>query len=123
MPTRQGADPFAHGPSQSELVGLLAGGAAVTATSYALGIVLARQQPHSQLAVDTLPIVGPMVAAARNPSDDRNASLLSFLAGAQAMGILVMAAAASDLAEQRRLMIDFSAGPNGCGASVTMRLP
>lgn len=111
-----------RGPSQAELEGLLAGGAAMAITSYLFGVLVSRTAPHSNLAVDGIPVVGSMIAAARAP-DGRNASVLSFLGGAQAMGLLIIAAAATDLAERRRLLVDISAGPNGCSASLTVRLP
>jgi hypothetical protein len=110
------------GPSRAVLDGLLAGGATMAVTSYVLGVILAHDMPHSSLAVDGLPIVGPIVAAAQSPGD-RNAPLLSVLAGATAMGSLVVAAVATDLAAQRRLRIAFGAAPNGCGVTMTLRVP
>jgi hypothetical protein len=112
-----------NGPSESELQGLLAGGAALAAGSYIAGVMLARGEPHSTLAVDTIPVIGPLVSAAHNVTDSRTASVLTFLAGAQAMGIVIVAAAAGDLLQMRRMRIDINAGPNGCGASLTWRLP
>lgn len=112
-----------RGPSQDELEALLAAGAGTAVASYILGIMVARTEPHQIAAVDDLPVVGAVASAARNTFADRNTSLLVFSAGLQAMGLLVVAAAATDLAALRRLSLEINAGPNGCGASVTWRFP
>jgi hypothetical protein len=114
---------FPDGPTNAELEGLLAFGASLATTSYVFGVTIAHGEPHSTLAVDTIPIIGPIVAAARNADDYRNASVLTFLAGAQAMGLIIVAAAASDLAELKRLHLSLSAGPTGCGIGMSWRLP
>lgn len=108
------------GPSREDLEGLLAGGAGVAIASYFLGTQLARSQDHSLPVVDNIPIVGAVASAARN-SGGRDTPLLLFSAGVQAMGLLIVAATASDLAELKRLSIEV--GPNGCGASFTWRFP
>src|SRR6185312_6096373 len=62
--------------------------------------------------------------ATGNSDDHQNAPLLSFLASAQAMGLLMVAAAATEIAERRqRVLIGVSGGPNGCAATLTFRLP
>lgn len=111
------------GASPQELEALLASGAAVSITSYVLGTVLARDQVNRNVVLDGTPIVGALGSAVRNGSNQRDASLLAFFGAAQAMGLLVVVAAATDLAAQRNLVIDVDAGPNGCSASLTWRIP
>jgi hypothetical protein len=111
----------ARGPSRHELEALLAAGAAVAVSSYAVGVALAHDMPHSITALDGIPIVGPIVEAARHADDRGNASLLVLSGGIQAIGILILAASGTELAERRRIAVDVSAGPGGCGASMTWR--
>jgi hypothetical protein len=111
----------AHGPSRRELEALLAAGAALAVSSYAIGVVLAHDMPHSITALDGIPVVGPIVEAARHADDRGNASLLVLTGGIQAIGILILAASGTELAERRRIVVDVSAGPGGCGASMTWR--
>ncbi len=110
-------------PRRAELDAVLASGAAATVVSSVAAVLLARNQPHSIPAVDDIPVAGAVAAAARNTTDQRDTPLLLFTAGVQAMGLLVIAAAATDLAELRRLQLDLEAGPGGCGAAVTLRFP
>ncbi len=114
------ADPTL-GPSLRELEALLAGGVALTAASYVFGVITAERAPHSITAVDTIPIVGAVASAVRNANDPHVAPLLVLSAGAQAMGLVILAAAGSELAEKRHLLIDVGAGPDGCHAGVTWR--
>lgn len=107
-----------NGPSQAELEGALAGGVTALAASYVLGVLVAWQEPHTNIVVDRLPIVGPVASAARNAEDDQNVPLLLFSAGVQAMSVMLIAAAASDLAVLRRAQIGVSAGPDGCGLTI-----
>jgi hypothetical protein len=116
------ADP-AQAESQRALEGLLAAGTAVTVASYVLGVLIARGEPHPNFVIDTIPVAGPIASAVRNGTDSGNASLLSFLGAAQGMGLLVIASALTDLAARKHVLVDLSAGPNGCGASVTFKLP
>jgi hypothetical protein len=119
-----GLDPeLASGPSQAELKGVLAGGATAAIASYVVGVLVARTQTHPMAAIDDIPIAGAVASAARNAPDDRNTPLLLFSASVQAMGLLVIAAAAADLSALRRFSVDVGVGPNGCGASLTWRLP
>ena len=107
-----------NGPSQAELEGALAGGVTALAASYVLGVLVAWHEPHTNIVVDRLPIVGPVASAARNAEDDENVPLLLFSAGVQAMSVMLIAAAASDLAVLRRAQIGVSAGPDGCGLTI-----
>jgi hypothetical protein len=116
-------DPQPEGPSLQQTYGLLAGGAAAAITSYVFGVLVATTESNRLPAVDGIPVVGPIASAARNAADERGASFLSLAGAAQAMSLLVVAAAATDLVDRRRMLINLGAGPNGCGASVTWRLP
>ncbi len=107
-----------NGPSEAELEGALAGGVTALAASYVLGVLVAWHEPHTNVVVDRLPIVGPVASAARNAQDDENVPLLLFSAGVQAMSVMLIAAAASDLAALRRMQIGFSAGPDSCGLTI-----
>jgi hypothetical protein len=109
--------------SQRETNGLFAAGAAVGITSYVFGLLIAGSEPHRLTPVDALPVVGPLASAARNARDERGVSFLSFLGAAQAMSMLIIAAAATDLMDRRRMLLSVGAGPGGCGASLTFRLP
>lgn len=112
------------GPSTQEYQALLATGAAVAIASYIAGVFIARTEPNSILAIDAIPFAGPLAAATRNSDDHQNAPLLSFLASAQAMGLLMVAAAATEIAERRqRVLVGVSGGPNGCAATLTLRIP
>lgn len=112
-----------HGPSEAELEGALAGGVTALAASYILGVLVAWHEPHTNVVVDRIPIVGPVAAAARNASDDENVPLLLFSAGVQAMSVMLIAAAATDLAALRRMQIAVAAGPDGCGLTLSGRFP
>jgi len=112
----------ANGPSRRELNAVMAGGATAAIGAYVAGIFAARAQNHQNIAIDSIPIAGAVASAARNAPDDRT-PLLLFSAGVQAMGLLVIAAAATDLAALRRLSVDVGAGPNGCDVRLTWRLP
>ena len=120
-PPDPAADPEAV--SDETLHSLLAAGAAVTISSYVLAVLIARGQPHSDLAVDTIPVVGALASAVRNGSNQNASSMLAFLGAAQGMGLLVVSSALTDLVARRRVLVDVSAGPNGCGARVTWRIP
>jgi hypothetical protein len=99
----------------------LGGGIGVAVAAYLTGVLVAADQPHHVLAVDGIPIVGPFASAARNANREPAASLLSFVGSAQAMSLLVIAAAATDLWEQKQVTIRVAAGINGCGMAVTWR--
>ncbi|MCA1664771.1 MAG: hypothetical protein LC659_10955 [Myxococcales bacterium] len=114
---------FESGPSEHELHAVMAGGATAAVAAYVLGVFAARAQTHESAAVDGIPIAGAVASAARNAPDDRNTPLLLFSAGVQAMGLLVIAAAATDLAALHRWSVDVGAGPGGCGVRLTWRLP
>lgn len=115
---------FVADPAVREYTALLATGAAVALASYVAGVFIARTEPNSILAIDAIPFAGPLASATRNSDDHQNAPLLSFLASAQAMGLLMVAAAATEIAERRqRLSIGVSAGPSGCAATLTVPLP
>ncbi len=105
------------GATDRELTGVIAGGAAAAIVSYLFATLYATAQPHSLPTVEGIPIAGAIVAAARNPVDDRNAPLLLFSAGVQAIGVLVAAVAGADRAELRRLNIEVGACPGGFGVS------
>jgi hypothetical protein len=109
--------------SQRETNGLFAAGAAVGITSYVFGLLIAGSEPHRLTPVDALPVVGPLASAARNAHDERGVSFLSFLGAAQAMSLLIVAAAATDLMDRRRMLLSVGAGPGSCGASLTIKLP
>jgi hypothetical protein len=111
------------GPSEHELHAVMAGGATAAVAAFVLGVFAARAQNHTNAAIDNIPIAGAVASAARNAPDDHNTPLLLFSAGVQAMGLLVIAAAATDLAALRRLSVDVGAGPGGCGVRLTWRLP
>ena len=111
------------GPSEHELHAVMAGGATAAVAAYVVGVFAARGQNHQNAAIDNIPIAGAVASAARNAPDDHNTPLLLFSAGVQAMGLLVIAAAATDLAALRRLSVDVGAGPGGCGVRLTWRLP
>jgi hypothetical protein len=111
------------GPSEHELHAVMAGGATAAIAAYVLGVFAARAQNHTNAAIDNIPIAGAVASAARNAPDDHNTPLLLFSAGVQAMGVLVIAAAATDLAALRRLSVEVGAGPGGCGVRLTWRLP
>ena len=112
-----------EGPSEAELRAVLAGGATAAVAAYVVGFFVARDQPHPNATVDAIPIAGAVASAARNAPDARNTPLLLFSAGVQTMGLLVIAAAVTDLAALRRLPVDVDAGPGGCGVRLTWRLP
>ncbi|HEX8950983.1 MAG TPA: hypothetical protein VF945_04010 [Polyangia bacterium] len=117
------APPSIPGPSEAELEGALAGGVTALAASYVLGVLVAWHEPHTNAVVDRLPVVGPVAAAARNASDDENVPLLLFSAGVQAMSVMLIAAAATDLSALRHMQLAFGAGPDGCGVTLTGRFP
>ena len=123
-PDLSSVDPaLVNGPSEAELRGALAGGIAALAASYALGVLVAWREPHTNVVVDRLPIIGAVAAAARNVQDDENVPLLLFSAGVQAMSVMLIAAASSDLAALHRLQIAVGAGPGGCGLTIGGRFP
>lgn len=111
------------GPSEAELHGALAGGITALAASYVLGVLVAWHEPHTNVVVDRIPIVGPVAAAARNAQDDENVPLLLFSAGVQAMSVMLIAAASSDLVALHRMQIAVAAGPDGCGLTIGGRFP
>ena len=112
-----------NGPSEAELHGALAGGITALAASYVLGVLVAWHEPHTNVVVDRIPIVGPVASAARNAQDDENVPLLLFSAGVQAMSVMLIAAASSDLVALHRMRIAVAAGPDGCGLTITGRFP
>lgn len=112
-----------NGPSEAELHGALAGGITALAASYVLGVLVAWHEPHTNVVVDRIPIVGPVAAAARNAQDDENVPLLLFSAGVQAMSVMLIAAASSDLVALHRMQIAVAAGPDGCGLTIGGRFP
>src|SRR5512135_467683 len=79
-----------NGPSEAELHGALAGGITALAASYVLGVLVAWHEPHTNVVVDRIPIVGPVASAARNAQDDENVPLLLFSAGVQAMSVMLI---------------------------------
>ena len=118
------ADPAAEEVgSERPLQALLAAGTAVTVTSYVLAVIIAHGEPHPNLAIDTIPVAGPIASAVRNGADQGNASFLSFLGAAQGMGLLIIASALTDLVLERRALLDLNATANGCSARLTFRLP
>lgn len=106
-------------PSDGELTGVIAGAASAAVVSYLLATLFASTQPHNVPLVDGIPVLGAIVAASRNPLDDRTTPLLLFSAGVQAIGILVAATVGVGLAERRQIRLDFGACPSGAGASVS----
>jgi hypothetical protein len=119
-PTPPGVEPeLVPGPSEGELEGALAGGITALAASYVLGVLVAWHEPHTNVVVDRIPIVGPVASAARNSADDQNVPLLLFSAGVQAMSAMVIAAAATDLTTLRRIQVSVGAGPDGCGMTLS----
>jgi hypothetical protein len=108
-----------NGPSERELQGVLAAGAATGIAAYLASVFVARAEPHSIAAVDGIPIVGAMVASARNPGDRQGAPLLLASAGLQMAGLLMAAAAATELHEMHSWSVAVGAGRDGCGATVT----
>ena len=123
-PPSEEPDPvLLNGPSQAELEGALAGGITALAASYVLGVAVAWHEPHTNVVVDRIPILGPVAAAARNASDDEQVPLLLFSAGVQAMSVMLIAAAASDLSALHKMQIAVGGGPGGCGLTLTGRFP
>ncbi|HEX6835711.1 MAG TPA: hypothetical protein VF334_04015, partial [Polyangia bacterium] len=90
---------------------------------YVLGVLVAWHEPHTNVVVDRIPIVGPVAAAARNAQDDENVPLLLFSAGVQAMSVMLIAAASSDLVALHRMQIAVAAGPDSCGVTIGGRFP
>lgn len=123
VPTPSDIRDVEGGPSETELKAVMAGGATAAIGAYVAGFFAARAQHHQNAAIDAIPIAGAVASAARNAPDDHNTPLLLFSAGLQAMGLLVIAASATDLAALRRLAVDVEAGPGGCGVRLTWRLP
>ncbi|MCU1276541.1 MAG: hypothetical protein JWM53_87 [bacterium] len=108
-------------PTEREAIALIAAGAAAAAVGYLFSTVYLFSQPHSQQAVDAIPIAGGIIAAARGRADDRDTPLLLFAAGVQAIGTLLAATAGAELAAQRRLSVEVGASPCGGGVAVTWR--
>ena len=109
------------GPSEPELTAVIAGGSAAAIMAYVFAAVYANAQPHSVPAIEGIPVAGAIVAAVRNPADDRGTPLLLFSAGVQAIGILVAAVTGADLAERRRLNLEVAPCAGGGAIGVTWR--
>ena len=123
LPPQEPDPALLNGPSQAELEGALAGGITALAASYVLGVAVAWHEQHPNAVVDRIPIIGPVYSAARNANDDQDVPLLLFSAGVQAMSVMLIAAAASDLAALHRIQVAIGASPDGCGVSLTGRFP
>ena len=100
---------------------MIAAGEPAATVASLIAAVSMNSEPHRGLPVEGLPVVGAIVAAARNPADDRTTPLLLFSAGVQAIGILVAGVTVAELAERRHLLLDVGASPSGAGVSVTWR--
>jgi hypothetical protein len=108
-----------NGPSERELESVLVAGASTGLVAYLTSVFVAHSEPHSIAAVDGLPVAGAVVASARNAGDRFGAPLLLASAGLQMAGLLMMAAAATEMHEKRSWSVDVSAGRDGCGATLT----
>jgi hypothetical protein len=113
----------AGGPSRRDLKAVLAAGLATALAAYVGGVIVARNEPHSIAAVDSLPVAGAIAGAARNPADRQGAPMLLVSAGLQMAGWLMVAGAATELHEAtlRRWNVDVGASANGCGAALSWR--
>jgi hypothetical protein len=108
-------------PTEAELTGIIVAGATGAAVSQLLALVFIHDQPHNVPAVDTIPVIGTIVAAQRSPVDARTTPLLLFSAGVQAISILLAGIAGAELAARHRLLVDVTASPTGAGVGVTWR--
>jgi len=116
------ADPL-QGPTARQLETLMRVGAAVAIASYITGTVYALSQHNAWLAVDAIPLAGPVASVARNPSQDTAPTLL-MSAGLQAIGMIIATASGMELLDRRRFIdVGAFAGRDGGGAGVTVRLP
>ena len=109
-------------PVRSEYQALLASGATLAIAAYFSAFAVERAAPQSATATDLIPIAGAIASAMRGPNHSE-APLLSFLGSAQAMGLLMVVTAVTENAERRRWLVGVGAGPNGCSANLTMRIP
>ena len=109
--------------SESELEGVLIGGASAAALGYVVANVLVATQPHRTQLLDGIPVFGAVWSVAHNEASDRTTPLLLFSAGVQAIGLLVTIAAATELHDLRRLGIEVGGGAcsNGGAVSFTWR--
>ncbi|MDB4967839.1 MAG: hypothetical protein JWN44_3528 [Myxococcales bacterium] len=108
-------------PRDRDLKMQLAVGLGVVAVSYAFGIIVARAQPHSISVVDSVPIVGAVSSAARNPLDNQLTPALLISAGLQAMGLLVLVASGVELAQRARFRVDVGCNAAGGNVELTWR--
>ncbi len=101
----------------AELRGVQAAAIATGIASWIFTTVLASQQEHFYLPVDTIPVVGGINSAVHNQS--RDTPLMLFASSAQVMSILVAVVAGLELAEEHRRW-ELSVGCSGNSAGLML---
>ncbi len=115
-------DPDVADDPQPESQALLASGATLAIAAFFSSLAVVHAAPQRSADTDFIPFAGTLAAAMRGPNSGAG-PLLYFLASAQALGLVMVAAAAIERAEQHRWTVDVDAGPTGCRATLTVRLP
>lgn len=87
-------------PDLAELRAVEASAIATGVAAWVFTTIVASQQQHFVLPVDTIPVVGGINSAVKNQSHD--APLLLFAASTQVMSILVAVVAGLELAEEKQ---------------------
>lgn len=98
----------------------IAVGLALFVPAYVVGTAYASTLPGSVRPVESIPIIGTIIAGTRDTSRDNQAALF-FSAGVQLVGALVAALSAVELASVRSQRYELSVEVTGNGAALTGR--
>src|SRR3954447_9570054 len=96
-----------HGAKEGIGIGL-----ALFIPAYVAGTAYASTLPHSVRAVDSIPIIGALIAGTRETSRD-NQAVLFFSAGVQVVGAIVAALSAVELARVRANRVEYTVTVTG----------
>lgn len=92
-------------------------GLALFIPAYVVGTAYASTLPHSVRAVDSIPIIGTIIAGTRETSRDNHAALF-FSAGVQVVGALVATLSAIELARVHSDRLEYSVTVTGDGVAL-----
>jgi len=92
-------------------------GLALFIPAYVVGTAYASTLPHSVRAIDSIPIIGTIIAGTRETSRDNHAALF-FSAGVQVVGAIVAALSAVELARVHAARAEYTVTVTGDGVAL-----